>query len=236
MATVTGRALRLLQNEFRRIVEAMEEMHPACEVRPSDPTSVLRPAANADGTVTMHASPVVCRLPERAQHRTPNLYVVFEGSIRIGSAGGSADLVTHEYATNFGYFVFRHDRLLHALGGHYDYDADKPAHPRAHMQLSSQLALRNSAGDHFPSIADTPVDDDLMTRVLHRVRTPTAQMDFLSFMLQIAADHLAGDQSLPAAEPKFRALCQSCAPLKGFNAAVPLSPCGCQRGTHWYPT
>jgi hypothetical protein len=235
MANVTGRALRELQTEFRRIVEAMKDMHPACEVRPSEPTTILRPEPHPDGTVTIRATPVVCRVPERATHQNADLYVVFEGWVRIGAPATGPDLTTVAYSTNFGYFLVRHDRITHALGGHYDY-AEDPAHPRAHMQLASQLELQTSARDEFPSIATTPLADDVMARVLHRVRTPTAQMDFLSFMLQIAADHLVGDKSQPAAEPRLRALCRTCSPLNGFNLTAPLAPCNCHRAAHWYPS
>lgn len=211
----------------------MEQMHPACEVRPSDAAAVLRPRANPDGSVTIDASPVVCRVPERATHRTPNLYVVFEGRLTISSLD-SGELGTVSYSTNFGYFLIRGDGIVHALGGHYDY-AEDPAHPRAHMQLASQVRLHDTARLQFPSISDTPLDEDTMSRVLHRVRTPTAQMDFLSFMLQVAADHLVGDPSQPVAAQLFSALRQSCAPVKGFNVIAPLSACDCQRAAHWYP-
>src|SRR4051812_45035721 len=101
MASVTARALRSLRTDFRRIVEAMKEMHPRFEVRPSEATSVLQPEAHAGGTVTIHASPVVCRVPERATHRAANLYIVFEGRVTIASSGGD-DLRTVNYSTNFG--------------------------------------------------------------------------------------------------------------------------------------
>jgi hypothetical protein len=229
MATVTGRALRQTQSSFQRVVMHMEDMHNACEIRPSAATAVLRSEANADGTATIRCLPVVCRVPERANHHTANLYVVLEGWIMVRLGGDG--LATVNYSTNFGYFLMKDDRIRHALGGHHDYAVD-PAHPRAHMQLASQARLHENARQNFPSIDSMPLDDDVMTRVLHRVRTPTAQMDFLSFMLQIAADHLVGD---PTAEQQFRALCESCVPVKGYNISAPLSPCDCHRAAHWYP-
>lgn len=230
MASVTGRAIRETVGAFRRLASGMEDMHSACQVRPSDPAAVLRCEGQSDGSAKIFCQPVVCRVPERATQHSANLYVVLEGWVQVGLIAN--ELVTLDYSTNFGYFLIQQgDRIMHALGGHYDYATDA-AHPRAHMQLASQAGLHASARELFKSIDEIPLEADLMLHVLHRVRTPTAQMDFLSFMLQIAADHLVGDS---ASEEVFVGLC-ACAPLRGFATSAPLSDCHCQRAAHWYPT
>jgi hypothetical protein len=143
-------------------------------------------------------------------------------------------LLTDDYQTNFGYFVVADDGATHALGGHYDFSPGQFAHPRAHLQLRSQAGLYSEAQSSFRSITDVPLVHDVMTRVLNRVRPPSAQMDFLSFMLQICADHLVDEESPPLAVTMFNSLAASCSPLLGYHAST-TTGCGCHRAPHWYP-
>lgn len=229
------RALRELRNLFRQLTDSMQEMHGACQIRPADASAVILPADDGEGHVVIQCRPVVCSVPERASHANASLFVVFEGRIVIGADVVSGELATISYATNFAYFVHRSDMVSHVLGGHYDYVVGHSAHPRAHLQLASKAELHDSAIERFPSIRDVPLDNELMPRIFSRARTPTAQMDFLSFMVQICADHLVDEKSPPAVTDAFAAVTSSCSPFKGYNTAEPLGNCDCQRAPHWYP-
>lgn len=142
-------------------------------------------------------------------------------------------MLTTSYATNFGYFRAGHSSVTHALGGYYDFTLASIAHPRAHMQLRSQASLWEHAVARFRSVATLTIDSDPMVHVLHRVRTPSAQMDFLSFMVQVAADHLVDDRSGQEAKDAFAELIASCSPLRGYAAGIAHS-CTCHRSAHWY--
>jgi len=76
---------------------------------------------------------------------------------------------------------------------------------------------------------------DLMKDVLNRVRPPSAQMDFLSFMLQVCADHLVDEKSSAQVVSMFKVLASSCSPVLGYHASM-SDVCGCHRAAHWYPT
>jgi len=121
------------------------------------------------------------------------------------------------------------------LGGHYDFAADEAAHPYAHIQLRSHADLFAHAQEKFSDIRALKLDHDFMLRVFNRARVPTAQMDFLSFMLQICADHLVDNKSPATVKEKFAQLAAYCAPLLGYNGAAAGEGCDCRRSPHWYP-
>ncbi len=229
-----GLALREARTAFGHLVNQMQSMHAACDVKPTDGAAVIQPVAGTDDGVTIECKPVVCRLPERASHGPASLYVVFTGWIRFQNVTGR-DLLTASFATDFAYFVIRDGVAVHALGGHYDFAANHAAHPRAHMQLRSQAQMFSHATARFPSIVTVPIAQDPMRQVLSRVRPPTAQMDFLSFMLQLSADHLVDEKSSERVRTMFEALSASCGPLKGYQHPLPPDVCGCHRASHWYP-
>ncbi len=232
MRTSPGFALRLVREAFQHTIEQMHRMHTDCQVKPNDGNVIQ--SVGADGDLTLQCSPVVCRVPERASHGNATLYVVFTGSITLNPERVDKQLMTSAYGTNFAYFSVDGDTAAHVMGGHYDFSSAQVAHPRAHLQLRSQVNLYEHAQSQFRSIADVPLAADTMKQVLTRVRPPSAQVDFLSFLLQVCADHLVDEKSAPRVVSMFATLASSCAPVLGYHAAS-TGGCGCHRAPHWYP-
>lgn len=231
MALRPARALRQVRAEFERLSGQMQLMHGACQIKPNDVNVISISSNGPDVSVT--CAPVVCLVPERASHDRADLYVVFTGSITFNGIIEGA-LTTVNYGTNFGYFAVGDSSASHVLGGHYDFSPDEPAHPRAHLQLRSQASLYAHAQENFRSISGIGLHGDLMKDILSRVRPPSAQMDFLSFMLQVAADHLVDEKSAARTIATFESLSMSCQPVLGYHAGI--AQCGCHRAPHWYPT
>lgn len=233
MPVRVGFALREVRTAFERLTQGMQQMHPACQVKPSDAINVIQSASIRSDNVILKCNPVTCLVPDRARHDNARLYIVFTGHLTLASEQVDRHLLTDDYQTNFGYFVVGDGGATHALGGHYDFSPRQFAHPRAHMQLRSQVGLYHEAQSSFRSLTDVPLVHDVMTGVLNRVRPPSAQMDFLSFMLQICADHLVDEKSPPRAVSMFNGLAASCSPLLGYHASM-TTGCGCHRAPHWY--
>lgn len=231
MTLRTARALRQVRETFEHVSGQMQLMHSNCQIKPNNVNVISVDSSGAD--VSLSCAPVACRVPERASHGSADLYIVFTGSITFNRAI-EHELATINYATNFAYFTVRDASAAHVLGGHYDFSPDQAAHPRAHLQLRSQAELYAHAQSSFQSIAGIPLEADPMKEVLNRARPPTAQMDFLSFMLQVCADHLVDEKSAPRVVSKFEALSLSCSPILGYHAAI-TGVCGCHRAAHWYP-
>ena len=229
-------ALRRMREAFQHLAERMQSMHPDCQVRPSDRASVIQHSAGMNHGVSVECRPVACRVPERASHANAPLYIAFTGRITFAPETVDRTLVTASYSTKFAYFLVRGASAVHALGGHYDFASNTVAHPRAHMQFQSQADMYSIATDLFPSIAKVPLEFNVMERILNRVRPPSAQMDFLSFMLQICADHLVDENSTESIRASFEQLAASCSPLMGYHINLPEGLCRCHRAPHWYPS
>jgi hypothetical protein len=234
MRTRPGFALREVRQAFEHLNQQMQLMHGDCQIKPND-GNVIQFAGRGDDDVTLKCDPVVCRVPERASHGSASLYVVFAGSITFSGELLDNQLITKLYSTNFAYFDVDASLASHVLGGHYDFSPTEVAHPRAHLQLRSQAYMYTYVQQHYHSIADIPLVSDLMEDVLDRVRPPTAQMDFLSFMLQVTADHLVDEKSSAQVISVFNVLTSSCAPVFGYHVNM-AEGCGCHRAAHWYPT
>lgn len=232
MRATTGFALREVRQAFSHTVGQMQRMHTACQVKPADPNIIQSVGGGAD--LTLECRPVVCRVPQRANHDTADLYVVFTGSVTFENDQLDGQLVTKGYGTNFAYFAVD-DVASHVMGGHYDFSETQIAHPRAHLQLRSQVDLYSHAQSQFRSIAGVPLTVDAMERVFTRARPPSAQMDFLSFLLQVCADHLVDEKSPEHVVAIFDGLASSCASLLGYRAAA-RAACECHRSPHWYIT
>jgi hypothetical protein len=212
----------------------MQRMHPDCQVKPSD-GNVIRPIGHDDaGSIELECTPVVCRVPARASHSRATLYVVFTGRIALDSERHAGQLMTRSYGTNFAYFDVDDATAAHVLGGHYDFAFSDRAHPRAHMQLRSHAEFYGEAQSQFRSLIDIPLASDLMNQIFSRARPPTAQMDFVSFLLQVCADHLVDEKSSTGVVSMFEGLAASCAPIRGYNATLDAH-CNCHRAPHWYP-
>jgi hypothetical protein len=234
MGVRVGFALREVRNAFEQLTQRMQQMHPAFQVNPSDASSAIPSGSLHSDSVVLECNPVTCLVPERASHDIARLYIVFTGSLTLASELLDGHLLTDDYMTNFGYFAVSENGATHVLGGHYDFSPIQFAHPRAHMQLRSQVELYPAAQSSFHSLTNVPLEHDLMTGILNRVRPPSAQMDFLSFMLQICADHLVDEKSSASVVSMFDGLVASCSPLLGYHASTNTG-CGCHRAPHWYP-
>jgi hypothetical protein len=232
MRVTTGFALREVRQAYVHLVQQMELMNNNCQIKPSD-GNVIQSVNGGDNGVRLQCKPVVCRVPERASQPSLVLYVVFTGLIAFSEERVGDRLMTATYSTNFAYFEASTDSAAHVLGGHYDFSPAQVGHPRAHMQLRSQADMYPDAQSNFRSITNVPLEVDHMRDVLTRVRAPSAQMDFLSFMLQVAADHLVDEKSRPQVVSIFEDLASSCSPLLGYHANL-VDDCGCHRAPHWY--
>lgn len=230
-----GRALRSSREEFQRLINRMGSMHTAFQVKPSDATTLIQVSSHGDSgdAVQISCSPVVCRVPERASHSDANIYVVFEGRLEIALDAASS-LTTRSFATNFAYFDLRGGSAVHRLGGHYDYSLAPLGHPVTHLQLRSQVDYFPHVTKNFTSIEpETPVEN-LMASVLSGFRAPTAQVDFLGFLLQIGADHLIDDRSGQDVQEHFKALLNACGPVSGIARPNDGGDCPCAHSVHLY--
>jgi hypothetical protein len=228
--------LRDIRKKFEANQAAMTELHSAFQIRPIDPNRVILPMETEAATVGFECTPVVCRIPERAGTSSANVYVVFRGLLRLRSGAGTSDPITDSYSTDFAYFKATSDGIKHVLGGHFDFEKGDITHPRAHLQLSSQADMWQYVSQSFPSQSGVEISRDPMIEILNRVRVPSAQMDFLSFMVQVAADHLVDGKSPHSTRARFRSLTTACTPFVGYEVKSGHDSWECHRGPHWYPT
>lgn len=235
MAIAPGRLLRELRQAFGDAQSAMRQMHGAAEIRPTDPGKVVQITKSTDSTVEFSCKPVVCHVPDRAGTQMANMYIVFSGLLVLRTDSPSGIASTVSYGTNFAYFQIHNGAAIHALGGHYDFVEGDICHPRAHLQLRSQAPMWQHAQEWFPSVAGLPGPRDVMREILDRVRAPSAQMDFLSYMTQIAADHLVDGASGRGARNRFMGLTGHCAPFVGYQVNSEHDSWVCHRAGHWYP-
>lgn len=229
-----ARLLRELRTAFQFTQATMSELHGAVQIRPSNAEEVIQSTGNTATEAHFECRPVVCLLPERASSPTANVYVVYRGLLSLETDPTHGVATTASYSTDFAYFQTSDEGVTHALGGHYDFGDGDIAHPRAHLQLKSQADMWTDAGHRFPSVEGLQIGTDPMLQILNRVRAPSAQMDFLSFMIQLAADHLVDGKSLHATRTRFRTLTSSCKPFAGYNVHPAHDSGDCHRGCHWY--
>lgn len=234
MAIPATRLLRQIRKSFRDTHSAMSAMHDAVQIRPAD-EEVIRLVDAADGIANFECDPVVCCVPERASAPRADLYVVFSGKLALYTDAAVGEAVTARYATNFAYFKLSQTGAIHPFGGHYDCADDDIGHPRAHLQLRSQVQMWANAEASFPSLMGIQIELDPMSHVLNRVRAPSAQMDFLSFMTQVAADHLVDGKSSHSTRGRFLKLTETCVPFLGHEAPAGHGSWVCRRAGHWYP-
>lgn len=193
-------------------------------------------------TATVEAfkvGPVVMNLPERGNDVTCDLYVVanctvlfdveiFKSEKRLQSVG---------FSTHVGYFRRGNTHLQHVYGVHYDFEAGKPGHPVFHAQLKS------FATEFEPHIRDqfqiTLEGSDRVKDMLQNVRLPSAELDFFSLIIQLAADHLIWEGSGNEDRNAFNDLLNLDQGILGASQASARLCAGaaipCHRANHWYP-
>lgn len=222
--------LRDARASYRSITDAFSKLASAgAQVQPEDPINHILGEKGADDTFVLTFKPIVCLVPERARKTSAKLYVVVTGTLTLVESP-EGDLRTSSFATRVAYFEVRDGSMYHSFGGHYDFDPTLIAHPIAHLQICSQMAFQSSIHEHF-KVEEGLVQQDLPTWLHSRVRVPCAQMDVLSTLLQICADHLVNEKSSDEDKGIFSQLLSSCAPFKGYGGP---SECSCHRAVHWY--
>lgn len=242
-----GKALPRLREAWDNKIYGMRQMNQATEVQPRDSRLVFKTDTNGQAAnsnaVRVECGPVVFKLCERANRRPdPRMYVAVEGWICLEENDNrDAPLRTTDFGTNVGYFCLRNGRLDHVYGVHYDMDERGHGHPVFHAQLGSMTKLFTEVQRRFRLGA---LVCDHVKPLIRNVRTPTAQMDFLSVVTQLCADHLMsaglsaeeGDLTARAfsrvrsASDFLLGAAHRLAYLNGGRATR------CYRSSHWYGT
>jgi hypothetical protein len=225
-----------LQNAWQGVLAAMRQMHPSSQIRPPNATDIFSPDSYAVES-KVGVGPIVLNVPERANYREANLYIVISGWISFGDPlDGDQKRTTLHFGTRVGYFRLKDGQLVHVYGVHYDMDEELAGHPVFHAQMCSQADFGSAITDKFKIPFDA--GNDRAIGLLRNVRTPTAQMDLFSVITQIAADHLMSDGSAPEVHAGFRALRESCDFFIGAAGRIArlnsLPATRCYRSTHWY--
>jgi hypothetical protein len=231
---------RQLVTQWQVVVNTIEKLSPVASVRPDDGYALFQATRySSPNIVGFELAPVVFNLPERANQRDADLFIVVVGQleIRLGESSNSKVLKTHSFTTRAGYFRRKNNELRHVYGAHYDFAINQVGHPTFHAQLRSFSELSTHIVQKYDQNDMRTVDS--MEGLLKTVRLPTAQMDFFSLFLQICADHLLYEQSDPEAVEAFSTLLTKSEFLQGAgyqcNHLTVESAYSCYRSRHWYP-
>ena len=240
MAVAVG-ALRRLKQAWENKIWGMQQINQSSKVRPHAAQDVFSVDEDDQGgteeTVKVDCGPVVFKLCERA-NQLPDLYVVVDGWIRMEESDDQdVPLRTRNFATRVGYFRSRGQRLVHVYGVHYDMDEGGRGHPVFHAQLRPMTDFVAEVEQRFRLGAEM---DNPVQALLRTVRTPTAQMDFLSVLTQLCADHLMDQHSggLAPVAQAFGRVRSAGSFLRGAAHQLPYLNRGgatqCYRSSHWY--
>lgn len=237
---VRTHALRRLRDAWTQKIYQMKQINQSSRVRPSSPDQVIRiaegPELPADNTAEVLCGPVVFNVCERADGK-PHMYVVVAGRIQIeGSGESSSPLRTIGFGTRVGYFRLKAELLEHVYGAHYDMEGSRDDHPVFHSQLG---AMRECFVDQIRCQFRLDAEvRDLACGLLRNVRTPTAQMDFMSVITQLFADHLLGGESSSSQLEAFGRATSACHFLLGaahrLESLNSERASNCYRSSHWY--
>jgi hypothetical protein len=225
-----------IQAAWQGVLACIRQMHPSSQIRPNSAIDVFVPDATSQ-QVKFDVRPVVFHIPERANTSESNLYVAISGWLTFGGPmPADSRRTTLRFGTQVGYFREKNGRLDHIYGVHYDMDDELPGHPVFHAQMSSQADFRTSITGLFHSEFDS--FEDLTAGLLRNVRTPTAQMDVFSVIIQLGADHLVSEVSGPEVHDAFARLREACDFFMGAAGRFPYlnshPATHCYRSTHWY--
>ena len=239
---VEAQALRRLHLAWDAKIRGMKGINQSSKVEPMSPQAVFGVDEDdqhgTEDTVKVDCGPVVFNLCERANGR-PDMYIAVQGWIRMEESGAEdVPLRTVGFATKVGYFRLRGQRLKHVYGVHYDMDESGGDHPVFHAQLGPMGIFVTEIRERFRLQAEV---DDLVAGLLRNVRTPTAQMDFMSVFTQLCADHLlGGSQAGRHAQVvnAFGRVRSACDFLLGAAHRFPYLNAGeatqCYRSSRWY--
>jgi hypothetical protein len=217
--------------------QAIQIMYRPSQVRPGQADDVFKlDPSTSDNEVKFNVGPIAFNLPEKANHRDLNLFIVLSGWLSFEGPHFKDDILhTKSYGTEVGYFRSKRGDVDHIYGAHYDLDENKAGHPVFHAQMSPQLGLLDFVNGLFHKQFANP--SDRVTPILHTVRTPTAQMDVFSVVAQLCADHLFDGS--PSAIEAFanlrnatRFFLGAAYRMKYLNSGTAIN---CYRSSHWYP-
>lgn len=216
----------------------LQKIFPASDVRPTQPLEVFALVAGVgEDEVKFNVRPVVFKVPERATRQDSNLYVALKGWLSFeGPDFRTTPLRTKSFGTQVGYFRSKQGALEHVYGAHYDLDEATAGHPVFHAQVSPQMDMLADVNERFRKTFAEPLDS--VRPLLANVRTPCAQMDVFSVVLQICADHLIHAGSPPQVQETFAKMRTACnffigaAHRMAYLNVPPASTC--YRSTHWY--
>jgi len=235
----SNRILRLLASQWDNALTELLRLHSAAEARPSDAQALFHPMDPGDNEIARFSfGPVVFNLPERANNLKVDLFAVAQGRLAFNreSFRNDGSLVTHDFATEVGYFRHRPGALVHVYGAHYDLASDELGHPVFHSQLKPFPGFSASIREHYTVSAPT---QDSMKGLLKTVRVPTAQMDVFSLIVQLCADHLLYASSGQQEKDAFNALLKNNTFCLGAAERFPRLTTDvarrCYRALHWYP-
>lgn len=234
------KVLQRLLNHWDDVKAAFEGMSMAVAVRPDDGWRVFRVTDETnEDPMTFEILPVVLNIPERASHRSNDLFVVVGGVIQFRRSDCLSELplLTYSFKTRVAYFRVKRGSAEHIYGAHYDFAPNQLGHPVFHSQMCDLVGMWTHVEEQYEFAGITP--ENRIRGILGTVRVPSAQMDVFSFLLQLFADHLLSFQSGTQEKARFNDLLNKNSFLRGAGAQAPhlttSSALSCFRASHWYP-
>lgn len=240
MARTVTFAQTQLATAWDAVLVNLRRMSSSVDIKPNSSSAVFVHNGDAPADVIrFDVNPVIIVLPVRANNLRQKIYVAVKGFLSFETAGvGNDPLRTNSFGTKIGYFRDKNQAAEHVYGAHYDIHENAPGHPVFHAHIEQQMELLGAVDQHFRTGWTATNTNDLVRTVLNRVRTPTAQMDLFSVIVQLCADHLIHEGSgqevldafsnLLAASNFFVGAAHRMAFLNANGAP------GCYRSTHWY--
>lgn len=236
-----------LLHEWRSTKFLLARLSSIIDVRPRDDQLIVRNGVRrTPGHISVDIGPLLLNVPERGNHRAAPIFVYLKGSICFSRDCWIRDrtLLTTHMQTEAAYFrKISTGELMLVHGAHHDYAPGQRGHPSFHMQLRG--SLREYALEVQSEFGLSGELIDGIPNALRCVRSPTAQLDAFSCVLQIAADHLLPPVASDDQRHAFNGLRQSavlCGPFchdgdpQPTPSVEPQESYRCFRARHWYPS
>ena len=237
MNQTSQRVVRKVHEKWTDAVHSMRRMSSKVFIQPEGPHEVFPTVRDElNGVVNIEVAPTVFYVPERANARKANLYIVVSGQLSfVVDLNDSHSIRTTDFGTRVGYFRNKENCLEHIFGVHYDMDVSSKGHPVFHSQLGSLIEYGSSIEQRY---GDNKEMVDCIEKVCKGIRIPTAQMDFFSVFVQICADHLLWRDSHEKVEQEFERTREICSFFTGSGHRISFlegkSVIECFRSVHWY--